>query len=131
MAAQFKLEIGSSASGPWVDVTPYIAWNGLKWSRNDIDHAGSGRGTQDGLMHRSRAAIKIRLDVTCRPLLAEEANIVLQAIYPQWVWARYYDVQDGQTVVKKMYSNNIPATFLLQRGTQQYWTGIEFPLIQQ
>ena len=131
MAAQFKLEIGSSSTGPWVDVTPYIALGGLRWSRNDIDHAGSDRGTQDGLVHRSRAAIKIRLDVTCRPLLAEEANIVLQAIYPQWVWARYYDVQDGQTVIKKMYSNNIPAIFLLQRGTQQYWTGIEFPLTQQ
>lgn len=131
MAAQFKLEIGNSSSGPWTDVTPYIAFNGLKWSRNDIDAANSGRGTQDGLMHRGRVAIKIRLDVTCRPLLAEEAHTVLQAIYPQWIWVRYYDVQDGQTVVKKMYSNNIPATFLIQRGTEQYWTGIEFPLIQQ
>jgi len=129
--ATFKLEIAPLSGNTWVDITPYIAFRGLKWSRNDIDAANSGRGTQDGKMHRHRVALKIRLDVECKPLTAEEAHIVLQAIYPQWVRVRYYDIQSGATVTKKMYSNNIPATFFLQDGDVQKWDGITFPLIEQ
>ena len=53
-----------------VDMIPFIAYQGLKWTRNDIDSPNSGR-TLDGLMHRGRVATKIRLDITCRPLRAE------------------------------------------------------------
>lgn len=133
--ATFTLEIAPIGtpqnSNLWVDMTPYIAFKGLKWSRNDIDAANSGRDTQDGLMHRARVAIKIRLDVTCRPLLLSEAVTVMQAIYPEWVLARYTDLLSGTVVTKKMYSNNIPATFSIQRGNKQYWEGIAFPLIEQ
>lgn len=131
MANPFKIEVAPMTGNTWTDITDYIAYQGLKWSRNDIDAANSGRGTQDGLMHRARVALKVRIDVTCRPLLAEEAHIVLQAIKPQWIRVRYYDVQEGTTVTKTMYSNNIPATFLLQRDTEQYWDGIAFPLVEK
>lgn len=119
------------STGAYTNLVPYLAFNGLKWSRNDIDASDAGRDTQDGLMHRARVAIKIRLDGTCKPLLQEEATIVLQAILPEWLEVQYFDIQAGETVTKKMYSNNIPATFLIQKGTQQYWAGIAFPLIEQ
>ena len=120
---------GSTAA--FVNLVPYLKFGGLKWSRNDIDAPNSGRDTQDGLMHRARVGIKIRLDGTCKPLLQEEATIVLNAIKPEWLEVRYFDIQEGQIVNKRMYSNNIPATFLLQRGTKQYWEGIAFPLIER
>lgn len=120
---------GSSVA--FTDLAPYIAYNGLKWTRNDIDAPNSGRDTQDGLMHRARVATKIRLDVTCKPLLQEEATIVLQAIQPEWLEVKYFDILAGAIVNKRMYSNNIPATFLLQRGARQYWQGIAFPLIER
>ena len=113
------------------DITPYIAYQGLKWQRSDVDAPRSGR-TEDGLMHRARRATKIRLDVTCRPLKAAEAKIVLSLIMPQWVSVQYYDVQQGAVVTKQMYSNNNPASYLLKkRDGTEWWGGITFPLIEK
>ena len=114
-----------------VDITPYVAYNGFKWQRSDLDAPNSGR-TLDGLMHRGRVASKIRLDITCRPLLASEARIVLNAILPEWVTVTYTDPMNGSSVTKTMYSNNNPASFLLKkRDGGEYWSGITFPLIEQ
>ena len=131
MAAAYSIKVRSwGSSGAYTDLTPYLAFGGLKWSRNDIDAAGSGR-TQDGNLHRNRVAIKVRLDCTCKPLEQTDATIVLTAIKPQWLEVQYFDPQEGSVQTKKMYSNNIPATFAIQHGTKQYWTGIAFPLIEQ
>lgn len=119
---------GSSAA--YTDLLPYLAEGGLKWSRNDIDASDAGRD-QSGALHRARVGLKVRLDGTCKPLTAAEANIVLQAIKPEWLQVQYFDVQEGTNLTKKMYSNNIPATFLVQKGATQYWDGIAFPLIEE
>ena len=119
---------GSSAA--YTDLIPYLAEGGLKWSRNDIDASDAGRD-QSGKLHRARVGLKVRLDGTCKPLTAAEASVVLQAIKPEWLQVQYFDVQEGTTLTKKMYSNNIPATFLMQNGATQYWDGIAFPLIEE
>lgn len=119
---------GSSAG--YTDLLPYLAEGGLKWSRNDIDASDAGRD-QSGKLHRARVGLKVRLDGTCKPLTAAEASVVLQAIKPEWLQVQYFDVQEGSTLTKKMYSNNIPATFLVQKGATQYWDGIAFPLIEE
>lgn len=119
---------GSSAA--YTDLLPYLAEGGLKWSRNDIDASDAGRD-QSGKLHRARVGLKVRLDGTCKPLTAAEASVVLQAIKPEWLQVQYFDVQEGTNLTKKMYSNNIPATFLVQKGATQYWDGIAFPLIEE
>lgn len=113
-----------------VDITPYIANQGVKWQRSDIDASNSGRSL-DGNLIRSRVAKKFRLDITCRPLTAAEANIVLNLIEPVWVSVTYTDPMNGE-VTRTMYSNNIPATFLIRYPNGvEYWSGITFPLIQK
>lgn len=126
-----QIEIAPSNGNTWTDITPYIAAQGLKWSRNDIDAQNSGRDTQDGLMHRKRVSQKIRLDITCRPLLQEELTILLNAIEPQWLKVRYYDPKANAKVTKTMYTSTVPASFFFDDGIRQYWTGVEFPLIEQ
>lgn len=112
-----------------VDMLPFIAYQGLKWSRNDVDAPNSGR-TLDGRMHRGRVATKIRLDITCRPLMAEELRMVLNAIYPEYVTVTYDDPMQGR-VVKEMYSNNNPASYcLLKPDGTEWWSDISFPLIE-
>lgn len=113
-----------------IDILPYVAYeDGIKWQRSDFDDPEAGR-TLDATMYRGRVATKIRLDITCRPLKTEEAQIVLNAIYPEYVEVRYLDPQFGE-VVKKMYSNNNPAThMLLQPDGTEWWKGITFPLIE-
>ena len=78
--SNMKVEVAEYGTNTYTDITPYIAAQGLKWSRNDIDAENSGRDTQDGLMHRKRVSQKIRLDISCKPLLLSEPT----AIRVQW-----------------------------------------------
>jgi hypothetical protein len=80
----------------------------------------------DGNMHRSRVALKVRLDVTCIPLKTEDAMKVLNAIFPEYFMVTYTDPMFGE-VTKEMYSNNIPATYV--NTVTDEWEGITFPLI--
>lgn len=114
-----------------VDMTEYVAYGGFKWQRSDIDDPDSGRDLS-GRMRRGRVASKIRLDVTCRLLTAQEACAVLTAIMPEYVTVQYYDPQAGAVLTKTMYSNNNPASFQIRQpdGTE-WWSGITFPLVEQ
>jgi len=113
-----------------IDMTPYLAYQGFKWSRNDVDAPETGR-TLDGMMQRTRVSTKVRLDITCRPLTAEEASIVLTAIMPVWVQVQYLDPQVGAVVTKTMYANNNPASYMINKGGKAYWNGITFPLVER
>lgn len=114
-----------------VNMVPYVAHGGFKWQRADVDGPNAGRGL-DATVIRDRVATKIRLDITCRPLLLAEASIVLTAILPEFVTVTYTDPQVGGPLTKTMYSNNIPAQFLMKdRYGREYWTGITFPLVEQ
>ena len=82
-------------------------------------------------MHRGRVAMKVRLDVTCRPLTSAEAMIVLRAIEPEYVTVQYMDPADG-SVTRTMYSNNIPAICAtVYDDGSALWTGLTFPLIER
>lgn len=113
-----------------VDITPYIAFGGIKWSRNDIDGASAGRN-QQGEMMRDRIATKYRWDITCRPLTASEQATILQLIQPEYITVHYTDPLTNMTAYGTYYSNNFPSTFCIMRddGTE-YWTGLTFPVIQ-
>ena len=115
-----------------VDILPYVAFGGFKWQRSDVDGPNSGRSLENAYLYRDRVATKTRLDITCRPLTAEETSLVLNAIFPEYVTVKYTDPQIGGTVEKEMYSNNIPASFLLKRPNGvEMWGGITFPLIER
>lgn len=113
-----------------VDITPYIAYGGLKWTRSDIDSPETGRA-MNGLMYRGRVATKIRLDVTCRLLKSEELRTVLNLILPEYVTVTYDDPMYG-IVTKTMYANNNPAVYQIKKPSgEEYWSGVTFPLIER
>lgn len=114
-----------------IDLTPYVASKGIKWQRNDVDGPNAGRSMQ-GTMIRDRRAIKIRLDVTCRPLYNDEVPVVMKAILPEFVTVKYTDPMEGVEVTKTMYSNNIPAQYQFKDSLgREVWGGITFPLIER
>ena len=114
-----------------VDITPYIAYGGLKWQRADVDGENAGR-TIDGTMIRDRRATKIRWNVTCRPLTAEEVSTVLSLIEPTWVSLSYTNPVTGGVSSGRFYANNFPVQFqMITKNGVEYWTGLTFPLIQQ
>ena len=49
------------------DITAYIKFGGLTFSRNDVEAPDAGRDMA-GLMHRGRVAIKERMDIETIPL---------------------------------------------------------------
>ena len=53
-----------------VDITPYIAYQGIQYTRNDIDGPNAGRAL-DGTMYRDRVTVKDKWTITCRPLTGE------------------------------------------------------------
>lgn len=110
-----------------IDIMPYIEQNGIKWQRNDLDGANSGR-TMSGTMFRDRVTSKVRLDITCLPLSSRDASVVLNAIYPEYVEVEYMDPMYGHSI-KTMYSNNIPASYI--NTATDMWMGIAFPLIER
>ena len=55
-----------------VNLLPYIQEDGLKWTRFDVEAPDTGR-TLDGVMHRGRVTVKVRLDVTCHRSRKAEA----------------------------------------------------------
>lgn len=117
--------------GNWVDITPYIAFEGLKYSRNDVDGANAGR-TQDGTMVRDRIASKVRWDVTCRPLYAPELATVLQLIDSEFFTLRYTDPRTNTVKIGSFYSNNVPAQYKLRRANgEELWVGLVFPVVEQ
>ena len=122
--ATFRFKINGN------DILPYIAEDGIKWQRNDIESPDAGR-TLDGLMHRGRVAMKVRLDITCKPLTSSQAMTLLRLIEPEYVTVQYTDPVDG-SVTRTMYSNNIPATAatVYPDGTA-LWEGITFPLVER
>lgn len=112
------------------DITPYIKYQGVKWTRSDIDGPNAGR-TLSGLMVRDRVATKIRLDITCRPITSDQLRILLNLIYPEFVTVTYDDPMLG-VVTKTMYSNNNSSEFLLLRKSGvEWWHNISFPLVER
>lgn len=111
------------------DITPWIAFQGVKWSRNDVDGPNAGRNLQ-GTMIRDRVATKIRLDITCIPLTDSEHRILMNLISGETVTVNVTDPMRGN-VSMVMYSNNHGSQHMITRknGTE-YWDNISFPLIE-
>lgn len=114
-----------------IDILPYIAEDGLKWTRNDVDASDAGR-TMDATMHRGRVAVKERIDLTMRPMKTEHVNMILNLILPEYVTLEWdFDPLYGY-VNKQMYSNNVPATCAtIYPDGMAVWDDITFPLVER
>ena len=112
------------------DISNLLQENGISWTRNDIDGPNAGR-TIGGLMIRDRVATKIRLDITCKPLLQSQCSALLNAILPEYVTVHYIDPMYGE-VPKTMYPHHHPVVVetAFENGEIRF-TGITFPLIER
>lgn len=122
----FSIKIGST------DITNWIAYQGLKWSRNDVEAPDAGR-TLDGLMHRGRVSTKIRLDITCVPLKDSDHRTLMNLILPETIQVTYTDPMYG-TVTRTMYSNNNSSQYMMKKvygnTVIEYWDNVQFALIE-
>ena len=113
-----------------VDITGYIAAEGVEWSRNDIDGPNAGRNLS-GTEIRDRIATKIRMDVTCRPLSFEEQQTIMNLLYPEFVSVTYTDPLFGP-VSKVMYCNkNESSVYRLNARGRERWKPKAFALVER
>lgn len=113
-----------------VDITPYIAYQGWKPSRYDVDGPNAGRNMA-GYMIRDLITTKRRIDVTCIPMPDYDMKTLLDILDGESFMVTYDDVQYGR-VTKEMYSNNYSWTYCQKyKDGRQLYFGFAFPLIER
>lgn len=124
------LEIYNNATYSWVDITPYIAWQGLTFSRNDVDSPGAGRDLS-GYMHRGRVASKEKITVKTVPLTREQSAMIQTLLFPETIRVRVTPYpRTNSAQMFNMYSNNVSTTYLIHRKNGEDLQTLSFPLIE-
>lgn len=111
------------------DFTDFLLAGAIGWSRNDLDSADTGR-TLDGIMHRTRIAMKRKLAFTCRELTTDEIMRLNEALSPTFVQVTYLDPMSG-VITKTFYGSTVESTVQMSYDGETYWTGTTFNLIEQ
>lgn len=111
------------------DFATYIATDGFKWERNDIDAPNSGRDMA-GLMHRKIIAKKYKLSITCRPLTATEQRTLFTAIANETVTVSFIAPDTGATYSGTFYNSQKSGNVVQDLGTAAYYDGVSFDLIE-
>lgn len=101
------------------DYTEYLAEDGLKPSKNDLDSDGSGRNLLDGLMYRSRIATKLKWTVTFNRMDAATLKALEDDLYADsnYVSVTLLEAGLNRYVTRSYYTSTIT------EGTQRYLGG--------
>lgn len=116
--------------GSWIDITPYIAWQGLTFSRNDVDAPDAGRD-MSGLMHRGRVAVKEKMNIQTVTMTKAQSAALQTLLYPQSIQVRvnpYPRTNASQTMT--MYTNNVKTTYVVHTNGGDELQSLSFPLIE-
>lgn len=124
------VEIYNYDNSTWFDLTPFIKFQGLSFSRNDVDAPDAGRD-MSGLMHRGRVASKEKMNVNTIALTRSQSATIQSLLYPESILVRvnpYPRTNSQQTF--SMYSNNVKVTYLIHRSNGEELVELSFPLIE-
>lgn len=124
------VEIWDNANSEWFDITPWIAWQGLTFSRNDVDAPNAGRD-MSGYMHRGRVASKEKMNVQTIQLTRAQSSKLQTLLFPETIMVRVtpYPRTNGMQVLY-MYSNNVKTTYVIHRESGEDLQSLSFPLIE-
>lgn len=125
-----KVEIYNSVNSQWVDITPWIAWQGLTFSRNDVDAPDAGRD-MSGLMHRGRVSVKEKMNIQTIQLTRAQSSSLQTLLYPETFQVRVtpYPRTNGAYTMS-MYTNNVKTTYVIHRQNGEDLQSLSFPLIE-
>lgn len=124
------VEIYDNAADTWFDITPWIAWQGLTFSRNDVDAPNAGRD-MSGYMHRGRVGVKEKMNVTTVQLTRAQSSTLQTLLYPETIQVRvtpYPRTNTSHTM--SMYTNNVKTTYVIHRKNGEDLQSLTFPLIE-
>lgn len=125
-----KVEIKNATTNSWIDITPIIAWQGLTFSRNDVDAPDAGRD-MSGLMHRGRVSVKEKMNIQTVQLTRQQSSDLQTLLYPASIQVRvtpYPRTNAAHTM--NMYTNNVKTTYVIHRENGEDLQSLSFPLIE-
>lgn len=124
------VEIYNVGTSTWVDITPYIAFKGLTFSRNDVDAPDAGRD-MSGLMHRGRVSVKEKMNINTIPLTKAQSSSLQTLLYPKTIQVRVTPYpRTNAAQILSMYSNNVKVTYLIHYTSGEDMQSLSFPLIE-
>ena len=124
------VEIYNTTTSAWVDITKYIAWQGLTFSRNDVDAPDAGRD-MSGLMHRGRVGVKEKMNINTVPLTKAESSALQTLLYPETIQVRVTPYpRTNAAQILSMYTNNVKTTYIIHRASGEDIQSLSFPLIE-
>ena len=124
------VEIWDNANSEWFDITPWIAWQGLTFSRNDVDAPNAGRD-MSGYMHRGRVASKEKMNVQTVQLTRAQSSKLQTLLFPETIQVRVTPYpRTNTTAILYMYSNNVKTTYVIHRQNGEDLQSLSFPLIE-
>ena len=124
------VEIYSYANNSWKDITPWIKYQGITFSRNDVDAPDAGRD-MSGTMHRGRVASKEKMNISTSPLTRSQSAELQTLLFPETILVRvnpYPRTNSSQTFY--MYSNNVKVQYLQHQENGDDLHELSFPLIE-
>lgn len=124
------VEIWDNTNSEWFDITPWIAWQGLTFSRNDVDAPNAGRDMA-GTMHRGRVASKEKMNINTVQLTRAQSAKLQTLLYPETISVRVTPYPRTNTAyIMSMYSNNVKTTYVIHRENGEDLQSLSFPLIE-
>ena len=124
------VEIYDYSRGSWVNSTPWIKYQGLTFSRNDVDAPDAGRD-MSGYMHRGRVASKEKMNISTVQLTRAQSARLQSLLFPETILVRvnpYPRTNDSQTFY--MYSNNVSTQYVIHRENGEDLQELSFQLIE-
>ena len=122
-----RFEIYSSTRS-WVDIVPYIKYEGFEGTRNDVDGPNAGRVIQNALMTRDRLATKYKWNITTIPLPNDTAKMIEELLMPEFFRIRT-DYFDSVLTQYECYTNNVQKTYVIYKGYDM--VKLSFPIVQR
>ena len=112
------------------DITQYIKYQGIKFSRNDVDAPDAGRD-MSGVMHRVRVAIKERIDIETVPMTRAQVA-ALHALLEPATFTVTVDPYPSTNASKTMtmYSNSVKTNYVIHRANGEDIQSMSFPLVE-
>jgi hypothetical protein len=115
------------------DYTRYLADEGLKPSRNDLDSDGSGRNILDGLMYRSRIATKLKWTVSFNRMNAQTLKAIEADMYADdnYVSVTLLEAQTDRYVTRTYYASTINEGVQRYIGGETVYDGVTFNITER
>ncbi len=114
----------------WVDITKYIAYQGITFSFNAVEAPDAGR-TLDGIMHRGMVAVKEKIEIKTVPLTRAQTALIHGLLLPETIEVRvnpYPNTNASKTMT--MYANNFKTSYIIHRENGEDIQSITFPLVE-